>query len=538
LAQPLPPVAGRPPLAELVPTKPRREKAHDKPHEKPHENSQPPPLPPPTPFKIVLFACPKGPSRTETSSNEQAALGSWVLMSPPPDYVVLVSEQGSGVEQMVAYASNLVRQRGAQRPQLMLSALTSADVVYVDGHLAGPKVSSIFELVEATVAGSSADVFMYTNSDILLPSNFVLLCQHMMDAPKLKRATTVITGMRWNCPALDPSDSRTKRLYSDLLSPSDEPRASRFAASLAELVGSEHCRPAGPMAKDYFVYKRGFWQGIGWRIPNYDASLPTMPPFALGRFAWDNYMCTVARKRSRLIDASAVVSALHLYHDYRHFQPADGGPGHTADSATHAPASAVACQSNSCTRKAAGHAIVMTRSTAQSQKMAAYNSNLSSFYYARVIRGAISDLLDVSKVGIHGAPVVACPHQSGARRCFDLDASHVYLIALTCKPGSATCLLPGGRLVPMTSGRTLWNPFMNSCEAAARSHALCSNLTSSDGGEESDKMSAFEALEAAKAKRHNAESALRDAEAGLAAAYAAYKQTESAVTASGGLRGE
>jgi hypothetical protein len=56
---------------------------------------------------------------------------------------------------------------------------------------------------------------------------------------------------------------------------------------------------------DYFVYPRGLFGEI--------------PPFALGRWYWDNWLVYRARRLGgALIDASACVTAVHQNHDYRH----------------------------------------------------------------------------------------------------------------------------------------------------------------------------------------------------------------------------
>lgn len=56
---------------------------------------------------------------------------------------------------------------------------------------------------------------------------------------------------------------------------------------------------------DYFVYPRGMFGEI--------------PPFALGRWYWDNWLVYHARRLGgALIDASACVLAIHQNHDYRH----------------------------------------------------------------------------------------------------------------------------------------------------------------------------------------------------------------------------
>jgi hypothetical protein len=62
---------------------------------------------------------------------------------------------------------------------------------------------------------------------------------------------------------------------------------------------------------DYFVFSRGLY--------------PAMPPLAIGRFHWDNWLLWKARSlEAAVIDASPIVLAVHQNHDYSH---APYGPG-------------------------------------------------------------------------------------------------------------------------------------------------------------------------------------------------------------------
>src|SRR5262249_23699644 len=61
-----------------------------------------------------------------------------------------------------------------------------------------------------------------------------------------------------------------------------------------------------PSGSDYFVFPR-------------DSALGDLPPFAVGRPAWDNWFIYLARKmKIAVIDATGVVMALHQNHGYDH----------------------------------------------------------------------------------------------------------------------------------------------------------------------------------------------------------------------------
>jgi hypothetical protein len=72
-------------------------------------------------------------------------------------------------------------------------------------------------------------------------------------------------------------------------------------------------------AIDYFVFPR-------------DSRLVDLPPFAIGRPRWDNYFLFRCRQLGYpLIDATAMVTAVHQNHDYAHV-PGGTGPPHLSSS--------------------------------------------------------------------------------------------------------------------------------------------------------------------------------------------------------------
>jgi len=74
--------------------------------------------------------------------------------------------------------------------------------------------------------------------------------------------------------------------------------------ALRALVGQSG-RLEGAQAIDYFVFPRGLY--------------PRMPPFAIGRTAWDNWLLLDAwRRGAAVVDATAAITAIHFNHDYGH----------------------------------------------------------------------------------------------------------------------------------------------------------------------------------------------------------------------------
>ena len=82
--------------------------------------------------------------------------------------------------------------------------------------------------------------------------------------------------------------------------PFDESWEAELRAKLAR-EGTPH----GPTGIDYFAFPRGLWGEL--------------PPFAIGRTTWDNWLLYRARaRRAVLIDASRMITAIHQNHDYAH----------------------------------------------------------------------------------------------------------------------------------------------------------------------------------------------------------------------------
>jgi hypothetical protein len=145
-----------------------------------------------------------------------------------------------------------------------------------------PLVSSGFALAEREAVH---DRLCYLNTDILLLGAF---------AEALRRAGEVLpkalmTGRRWD---LDVEEE----LQWDT--------ASRQAL-LARLLREGTVRT--PAAMDYFVFPKGL--------------LGALPPFAVGRPGWDNWLVYHARhRRLAVLDLSEAVLAVHQTHDYSHLR--------------------------------------------------------------------------------------------------------------------------------------------------------------------------------------------------------------------------
>lgn len=142
-----------------------------------------------------------------------------------------------------------------------------------------PLLSSLFEIAQHS---ASHDLMAYVNADIILMSDFMAAVKHMPKSPFL------MVGHRWDFDLQEELNFNEANWEMQL------------RARVAE-TGKLHAHTG----IDYFVFHRGFWQGI--------------PPFAIGRTIWDDWLIYRARSLGvPVIDATAAVTAIHQNHDYAH----------------------------------------------------------------------------------------------------------------------------------------------------------------------------------------------------------------------------
>lgn len=127
------------------------------------------------------------------------------------------------------------------------------------------------------------DILCYVNADIILMQDFMASVQEVASL----KSHFLMVGQRWNLNIAAPLD----------LSPDWE--------SMIRKGIKVEGRLEAPCAIDYLVFPKGLYSDI--------------PPFVIGRPAWDNWMLYHARsRRAILIDATKVATAIHQNHDYSH----------------------------------------------------------------------------------------------------------------------------------------------------------------------------------------------------------------------------
>lgn len=143
-----------------------------------------------------------------------------------------------------------------------------------------PLLSSVFPLAEER---ATHDLLCYANADIIFLPGLVTAAARV--ASELTRF--VLVGEAWNLEVTEEIS----------LTDGWDQRLARRA------VKEGRVRP--PWSIDFFVYPRG--------------TLTEMPPFAVGRPAWDNWMIYQARRRRvPVVDVSGATTVIHQMHDYRH----------------------------------------------------------------------------------------------------------------------------------------------------------------------------------------------------------------------------
>jgi hypothetical protein len=214
---------------------------------------------------FTLFALPKG-FRGHAAIIQRNALGSWVRLRPAPEVILFGDDPG------VAEAA---REFGVRHVPAVAR-----------NEFGTPLVSDLFE--KATAAAAH-DVLCYTNADIIFTGDLPAA----VAAAERWRPRFLLGGRRFNL------DLRAPLAFDNGWEEDLRARARREAVL------------QDGWWIDYFVFRRGLAAG--------------MPPFAIGRPAWDNWFIYHARRQSvPVVDATEVVAAIHQAHDYGHVPRATG----------------------------------------------------------------------------------------------------------------------------------------------------------------------------------------------------------------------
>ena len=262
--------------------------------------------------RTIVTISPKGAGRP-TGTNELFALLSWLRMTPPPSHLVLVADRATGVDR---WASELGTTDGVSTSIVYRELRDPDDYIpsQVKDETHAPNFKRVIKIAEAAVPplrtrdsnDNDADLFVYANSDIVMPSTFVGTIRRIVAASaraaQQPTSRVVLTGIKTDCASLAlPSEQMSLRSLAA--------KYSTYAHAVARELRNRRCTPHSPSGKDYWVYTRGFWES---------SAAGGIPPLALGRPHFDNYLTKLADARGVAVDTSPVITAAHLGHGYAH----------------------------------------------------------------------------------------------------------------------------------------------------------------------------------------------------------------------------
>lgn len=211
---------------------------------------------------FAIFAIPKSFKNPHTALIQKNAFNSWKQLT---DEIYILGDVAGAKEQAEKVGASFI-------PKVATNQWET------------PLLDSAFNLVREK---SQSDLLVFVNSDIVFLKDFKRAISF------LPADEFLVAGQRWDLDVnylINFKDRRWEEKFQDAI----------------QKNGLRH-QPAG---SDYFIFR-----------PN---SFTNLPPFAVGRITWDNWMIYEARRRQiPVIDASLLVTAIHQNHDYSHYR----GPG-------------------------------------------------------------------------------------------------------------------------------------------------------------------------------------------------------------------
>jgi hypothetical protein len=209
---------------------------------------------------LTIFAIPKA-FRGHIAVIQRNAIASWTRMNPRPDVLLFGTDEGTA---QVAAELGVRHIPTVQKNQW-----------------GTPLVGDLF----AQAQGLARSPWLcYVNADIILFDDFIAAVSRTAAWTK----SFLMVGRRTDVDITEPLGFQQLD----------------WAGQLKESARSKG-RLQAARSIDYFAFSRGLY--------------PAMPPLAIGRFWWDNWLLWKARSLgARVLDATAVVTAIHQNHDYSH----------------------------------------------------------------------------------------------------------------------------------------------------------------------------------------------------------------------------
>jgi len=225
---------------------------------------------------LTIFTVPK-PFKGHISVIQKNAIKSWTLLKPSCEIILFGDEEG--VEET------------AQE----LGLCHIKDIA--KNEYGTPLLSDVFTKAHREARNG---ILCYVNTDIILLQDFIVAIEVLRI---LKEEAYLMVGQRWDVDIGVPWDFSEEHWQEKL---------HEYLRNQAKLHP-----PAG---SDYFVFPRDYFGSI--------------PPFAVGRAGWDNWMIYNARSNKiPVIDATAVTTVIHQNHDYSHVKQNIGNTYENPESA-------------------------------------------------------------------------------------------------------------------------------------------------------------------------------------------------------------
>jgi len=205
---------------------------------------------------LTIFSIPKA-FRRQIGVIQTNAIRSWTLLRPKCEVILFGDEEGTAE---------------------IASDLGIRHILDVERNEYGtPLVNSMFTLAQNA---AKHQLMCYINADIILMNDF------MPAISRVKKQSFLLVGRRW--------DTNLEHLV-DFNNPDWE------AQLRGDMQTKGTLHPKSGI--DYFAFTRGLYSSI--------------PPFAIGRTAWDNWLVYKAYSlKVPVIDATKAITAIHQNHGY------------------------------------------------------------------------------------------------------------------------------------------------------------------------------------------------------------------------------
>ena len=209
---------------------------------------------------ITIFTAPKAFSDPHINIIQRNAIRSWKALSAETEVILIGDDPG-------------IKETAAE-----LGVMHIPDVE--KNELGTPLVNSIFKLARDA---ASHELLIYLNADIILSPD----CLSVIDQILQLNMDFLLVGRRWDVDITE--ELEFKNGWSDDLQ--------KLLATTGKL--------RTVTAMDYFIFPRHLFKEI--------------PPFAIGRGGWDNWMIFNAENQPwPVIDITPSLSIIHQNHDYGH----------------------------------------------------------------------------------------------------------------------------------------------------------------------------------------------------------------------------